>query len=86
MATCGITEPEARAKYGEDKIKVYTSKFTNLFFGHWQVLNDYSYWKHAKAPITAVGRPIEESKVVVPKQVHKTNCSVFGHLDEAFRT
>eukprot|EP00903_Cladosiphon_okamuranus_P016046 g14816.t1 len=37
MATCGLTEPDARAEYGDDKIKVYQSKFTNLFFGHWQI-------------------------------------------------
>lgn len=37
MATCGLTEPDARAEYGEDAVKVYQSKFTNLFFGHWQV-------------------------------------------------
>ncbi|CBN74340.1 Glutathione reductase [Ectocarpus siliculosus] len=37
MATCGLTEPDARAAYGEDAVKVYQSKFTNLFFGHWQM-------------------------------------------------
>lgn len=37
MGTCGLTEPEARSEYGEDAVKVYQSKFTNLFFGHWQV-------------------------------------------------
>lgn len=37
MATCGLTEPDARAEHGDDNIKVYQSKFTNLFFGHWQV-------------------------------------------------
>ncbi|CAM9896773.1 unnamed protein product [Ectocarpus sp. 6 AP-2014] len=37
MATCGLTEPDARAEYGEDAVKVYQSKFTNLFFGHWQM-------------------------------------------------
>ncbi|CAN0403155.1 unnamed protein product, partial [Hapterophycus canaliculatus] len=37
MGTCGLTEPEARATFGDDAVKVYQSKFTNLFFGHWQV-------------------------------------------------
>lgn len=32
-----MTEPQARAEFGDDKVKVYSSKFTNLFFGHWQV-------------------------------------------------
>lgn len=36
IGTCGMTEPEAREHYGDDNIKVYKSKFTNLFFGHWQ--------------------------------------------------
>lgn len=38
MATCGLTEPEAKAKFGDDKVKLYTSQFTNLFYGHWQVM------------------------------------------------
>lgn len=36
MGSCGLTEPEARAQFGDD-VKIYTSKFTNLFYGHWQV-------------------------------------------------
>lgn len=28
-----MTEPEAEAKYGKDNLKVYTSKFSNLFYG-----------------------------------------------------
>lgn len=30
--TIGYTEEEARAKFGEDKIKVYTSRFGNMYF------------------------------------------------------
>ncbi|RLN86521.1 hypothetical protein BBJ28_00011901 [Nothophytophthora sp. Chile5] len=30
IGTCGYTEPEAVAKFGEENIKVYTSKFVNL--------------------------------------------------------
>lgn len=37
MSTCGLTEPEARKQYGDGAVKIYQSKFTNLFFGHWQV-------------------------------------------------
>lgn len=37
IATCGMTEPEARKEYGEDNLRVYMSKFTNLFYGHWEV-------------------------------------------------
>eukprot|EP00970_Alexandrium_tamarense_P006807 scaffold1195_cov200-Alexandrium_tamarense.AAC.4 len=33
IGTCGITEPQAVAKYGQDNVKVYTSKFANLFYG-----------------------------------------------------
>jgi hypothetical protein len=33
IGTCGLTEPQAVAKYGQDNIKVYTSKFANLFYG-----------------------------------------------------
>lgn len=31
VATCGLTERAAKAKYGEDNVKVYTSGFRNLF-------------------------------------------------------
>lgn len=32
LGTIGLTEPEAAKKYGEDKLKVYTSKFVNLLY------------------------------------------------------
>ncbi|ORZ04090.1 hypothetical protein BCR42DRAFT_429402 [Absidia repens] len=28
----GLTEPQARAQYGDDQVKVYTSKFVNMYF------------------------------------------------------
>jgi len=31
IGTCGITEQEARAKFGDDKIKIYKSTFTPLY-------------------------------------------------------
>ncbi|CAB9515656.1 Glutathione reductase, chloroplastic (Fragment) [Seminavis robusta] len=34
---CGMTEPQAVAKYGEDNIKVYKSRFANLFYGIYDV-------------------------------------------------
>lgn len=33
IGTCGITEPQAIEKYGLDAVKVYKSKFSNLFYG-----------------------------------------------------
>lgn len=33
IGTCGLTEPKAVEKYGQDNIKVYKSKFSNLFYG-----------------------------------------------------
>ena len=33
IGTCGMTEPQAIEKYGEANVKVYTSKFANLFYG-----------------------------------------------------
>lgn len=33
IGTCGMTEPQAIAKYGQNNVKVYTSKFANLFYG-----------------------------------------------------
>lgn len=36
---CGLTEPAAVAKYGEENIKVYKSKFANLFYGIFDVEN-----------------------------------------------
>ena len=32
IGTIGYTEPEAIAKYGANNIKMYTSKFVNLFY------------------------------------------------------
>lgn len=37
IGTVGITEPAAIAKYGEDNVKVYTSKFANLHYGIFDV-------------------------------------------------
>ena len=31
IGTCGITEREARQKYGDDQIKIYKSSFTPLY-------------------------------------------------------
>ena len=33
IGTCGLTEPQAVEKYGENNVKVYKSKFSNLFYG-----------------------------------------------------
>ena len=33
IGTVGLTEQEAKAKYGEDKLKIYTSGFVNLWYG-----------------------------------------------------
>eukprot|EP00794_Sanderia_malayensis_P011014 gene11014-12178_t len=32
IGTCGLTEDEAKKKYGEDNIKTYTSSFVNLYY------------------------------------------------------
>ena len=37
IGTIGLSEEEAIAKYGASKIRVYTSRFTNLFYGTWQM-------------------------------------------------
>lgn len=37
MGTIGLTEAEALSKYGEENVKVYRSKFANLYYGPWQV-------------------------------------------------
>ncbi len=31
MGTVGLTEPEARAEYGDDQVKVYRASFTNMY-------------------------------------------------------
>lgn len=40
IGTIGLTEEEAVAKFGEDNVKVYRSKFANLYYGPWQVEPD----------------------------------------------
>lgn len=40
IGTIGLTEKQAMEKYGEDQIKVYRSRFANLYYGPWQVEAD----------------------------------------------
>jgi len=40
MGTIGLTEAQAVDKYGEENVKVYNSKFANLYYGPWQVEAD----------------------------------------------
>lgn len=42
IGSVGLTEDQARAEYGDDKIKVYTSNFVNLYYGPWQVRHTFS--------------------------------------------
>ena len=37
IGTIGLTEKEAVEKYGEENIKIYKSKFSNLYYGPWKV-------------------------------------------------
>jgi len=37
IGTIGLTEKEAIEKYGHENVKVYRSKFSNLYYGPWQV-------------------------------------------------
>jgi len=37
IGTIGLTEAQAVTKYGEDHIKIYKSKFVNLYYGPWMV-------------------------------------------------
>ena len=40
IGTIGLTEPEAIAKYGEEQVTVYNSKFSNLYYGIFDVEAD----------------------------------------------
>jgi glutathione reductase (NADPH) len=40
IGTIGLTEEEASARYGVENVKVYRSKFANLYYGVWQVEAD----------------------------------------------
>jgi glutathione reductase (NADPH) len=40
IGTIGLTEDQAIEKYGESNVKVYKSKFANLYYGPWQVEPD----------------------------------------------
>lgn len=37
IGTCGLTEAQAVAKYGQENVKVYKSKFPNLYYGIFQM-------------------------------------------------
>lgn len=40
IGTVGLTEEQARAKFGSDNVKAYTSTFTNLWYGPWKMEPD----------------------------------------------
>jgi glutathione reductase (NADPH) len=40
IGTIGLTEKQAMEKYGEDQVKVYRSRFANLYYGPWLVEAD----------------------------------------------
>jgi glutathione reductase (NADPH) len=40
IGTVGLTEAEAKTKYGDDKIKCYSSTFVNLWYGPWSLEPD----------------------------------------------
>eukprot|EP00558_Chaetoceros_sp_UNC1202_P002972 CAMPEP_0197234264 /NCGR_PEP_ID=MMETSP1429-20130617/2048_1 /TAXON_ID=49237 /ORGANISM="Chaetoceros sp., Strain UNC1202" /LENGTH=570 /DNA_ID=CAMNT_0042692625 /DNA_START=127 /DNA_END=1842 /DNA_ORIENTATION=+ len=40
IGTIGLTDVQAIEKYGEDNVKIYRSKFANLYYGPWQVEAD----------------------------------------------
>lgn len=37
IGTIGLTENEAKEKYGEESVKVYSSRFSNLYYGPFQI-------------------------------------------------
>ena len=59
IGTVGLTEPEATEKYGAENIRTYTSKFTNLYYGIFQLEPDEKPKTHMK--LVCAG---EEEKVV----------------------
>ena len=40
IGTIGLTEAEAKEQYGEENVEAYTSTFTNLWYGPWQMEPD----------------------------------------------
>jgi glutathione reductase (NADPH) len=40
IGTIGLTEKQARKKYGDENVRVYQSKFANLYYGPWHVEPD----------------------------------------------
>jgi glutathione reductase (NADPH) len=40
IGTVGFTEADAKKEFGEDNVKAYTSTFTNLWYGPWQMEPD----------------------------------------------
>jgi len=37
IGTVGLTEQQAKEEHGEDNVKIYSSKFVNLFYGPWRL-------------------------------------------------
>ena len=40
IAAVGLTENAAIEKYGHDHVNIYSSQFTNLYYGPWQISSD----------------------------------------------
>jgi glutathione reductase (NADPH) len=40
IGTVGLTETQAKKLYGDEKVKVYTTTFTNLYYGVWDIPAD----------------------------------------------
>lgn len=59
IGVCGLTEEQAKVRYGDDKIKVYNSKYWNMFVAHWPVHRDEK--PHSKCKLVCV---LPEERVV----------------------
>jgi len=59
IGTIGLTEKQAKEEYGEEKVKIYSSKFVNLFYGPWRLASEEKPKTAMK--LVCVG---EEEKVV----------------------
>ena len=66
IATCGVTEAEAVALHGAERVKVYTSTFTNMYYGTFPSEREDA----ATGQKVAVSKPKTAMKLVtlLPKQ------------------
>jgi len=79
IGTIGLTEPEAIEKYGRGNIKVYKSKFANMFYGIWNVEETSGNKKSSSSSSSTPPHTTRQQEAVVVDEKPKTAMKLVCH-------